>query len=221
MVGKSSWILKQKPNEVSNRYERMLSEEAIEKASLFLDEEQHVLESFLANNVCLGSMNCCVIGGGPFQYLLQVLSFAKSYTLIEPFLDLYVTRDCLAKLDKSSKIKYFNMDFETFCDTSTNVPHENTFYVFWFNVIQHINNPIHRINKIIKKGDIVFLSGWGDSNLARQVSKDYFTFVNDGFRINDPPSLPSLKDIELNKLKHIKDINSFRGKVADIRIINT
>jgi len=222
MVREQNWIPSTPIiNNVSSRYEKMLSEEAIEKAGPYLREEQTILENYLAENICLRSMNCCVVGGGSFHYLLQALSFAKTYTLVEPFLNLYVSDETLMKIKKSEKIKYFDIDFETFCRKSNNCCSESTLYIFWFNVILYINNPIEMINKIIKKGDIIFVSGWMNTLFSHNILVDYFNYVNCGFNESSIPHLPTLENLSFENIKHAKDINTFQGNFADIRIINT
>ena len=201
-------------------FKDMFSDLALEKANAYLNEERLILEKLVRDTPKTRNMNFCVVGGGPFSYLSLASKYFNKYTLIDPHLHCFMNETFLKSMEKLEKIKCIECiekSFEDYCQTySTSFTPTNTFYVFWFNVISYIQNPIEWLNQIVKPGDIVFISKWGSSEIAQKTLKNYFERVNNDDKENNHQVLPALPNLPFGKLYQTSGIRYINQKVTNI-----
>lgn len=158
-------------------YYRMLSPQALIYAAPFLGEEKDVLVDFLQNTSQISQMNLVVVGAGELWYLPLGFEYAKRYVSIEPLSDIFLNDSIKYLTTANPRITVINKRFHDV--KSADLPDGNSVFVFLFNILAYLEDPLEDINKLIKPGDILFISGWNHRNpLARSVRKQYFDYLN-------------------------------------------
>ncbi len=140
----------------------MFKEDAINVAEPFLNYEKYILSNLLSN--LDPNIKILVIGAGNNQYQNLVNKYKLNYSGLEPF---YTSPD-----HSESIIK---LDFENF--DRHNFTEGNTFFIFWFNVAFYINSIEKHIERLVNPGDILFFSGWSNSQKAKRIMAEYFSQV--------------------------------------------
>jgi hypothetical protein len=214
-------VLATKWNFKRNLFIKMVAPTALEKARPYLDEERVVLQNFLKTHANVQSMNFCVVGGGGVHYLALASKYTKKYIIIEPYLSDYLPHDLFKKeLSKQNTPILHQKFFEDYCSSNSEIQSTTpSIYVFWFNVISYIDQAIHNINKIAKKGDVIFISGWRNTHEAQTVMTDYFDHVKGHQIFSRKIKLPSLNKINCTQISEASSIELKRGKITDIQII--
>jgi hypothetical protein len=202
-------------------FKHMLSNPALKKAQVYLNEEQSILEKLVCNISQPCKMNFCVVGGGAFHYLPLAAHYFSKYVIIEPYLRCFVDKEHLMVIRKLTNIKCIEASFEDYCQKHSSVfSMTKTVYIFWFNVISYIQNPIAWLNKIVKSGDIIFISKWGNTEKAQKTLKDYFNCVNNMEGRKAYKVLPTSQDIPFHQLCYNSAIQFVRQSITDIVIVH-
>lgn len=208
-------------SEAGDVFKRMLANSVLKKARPYLNEERSILEELIHNTRQIYQMNFCLIGGGPLHYLSLATQYFSKYILIEPYLRYFMDEPSVKTMEKSTNIIFIERGFEDYCRThSVTFTQTRTLYVFWFNVISYIQDPIEWIKRIVKTGDMVFISRWGNTALAQKTLKDYLDYVNNGEKKNNLQILPASQELPLDQLDHTSKIQLIRQNITDITIIH-
>lgn len=204
---------------------RMLSPQAIKWSNPYNLEEEKLLKQLLLKMVNIRNMNFIAVGAGELWYLKYGLKHAQKYVAIEPSLDVFLS-DSIKYL--ASQMKSITLINKKFGDVNLNeIPPANSLYVFLFNILAYIENPVQTINKILRQGDILFISSWNHkSTKAKAVRKKYFDYLNSFEKevVIDPEDtigLCHLDNFPFQKLKYYSKHERIIGKIVDILIIYT
>ncbi len=202
-------------------FKAMLSDQGSEKARSYLLEEESALLKFMQTTPGVSGMDFCVVGGGCFQYLSLAKIFCKSYILVEPNLDLFADQKVVDTLCSSENVRCFRDKFEGYCEKELlNSYNGNTFYVFWFNVISYIDNPVGLIKKHTKKGDIVFFSTWRDIPKSQEIMSSYLDYINGHSDIYEKFELPRIKAKEIDELRLLYKFEHTINEATEILILH-
>ncbi len=203
---------------------RMMSPTATKYANPFLDEEKRFINETLDGQEKLRSYNFVTIGSGQLSLLEIALRKAKSYTAIEPLLNLWLSKDLLFMLKGIKKVKLINKQFGKF-DKKKLFPGHNLF-IFLFNILAYIEHPLSKINSVITPGDVLFITTWQRSTKAEEIRTEYFNYLNsfENETIIDPKKtigLCKLKYFPFHKLKYYKKHKYLNGDIVSGLIIYT
>jgi len=207
-----------------NYFVRMMLPDAEERAELYVKEEKEALLKLMTSIPGIDKMNFVIIGSGTIWYIELAYDKTKTYVAVEPLANIFIQRQFNYILSKHKNIKIIDKEFGDF--TAIEIPNNNSIFVFHFNILAYIPNPIRNINKYLKEGDILYISSWNNSDEAKQVRKTYFDYLNlntdsNSFKINpeETVGLCNLDIFPFHKLKYYKRHERIKGKITDILII--
>lgn len=194
----------------------MFNSHALKLAGPFLQHESKVLERLFHDSQEIN--NIVVIGSGPLAYGDLAISRGVRYFGIDPFYH---------ASHKSPLINLINDKFENL--ERQKISEGKTIFVFWFNVAFYINDLFETINRLIKKGDIVFFSSWGSGTKTKILIKKYLKEV---YKVGEKHSIIinsrcdeiaqfSLADNLLRRIDGVYKIDSFSNGINDVKIIFT
>ncbi|MEK7571266.1 MAG: hypothetical protein AAB553_03245 [Patescibacteria group bacterium] len=214
-----------KKGSVSEDYfHRMLSPQAIKRSKPYHNEEEENLKNFLTKTPEARRMNFIAVGAGELWYLKYGLKYANKYISIEPLTKIFLN-DSIEYLAK--QMKNIILIEKMFGDVKKDeIPEGNSLYVFLFNILAYIENPIPAINKLLREGDILFISAWNTKKRAKVVRKRYFNYLNKFEKqvVIDPEESVGLCYLDhflFESLKYYKRHKRMTGKITDILIIYT
>jgi hypothetical protein len=213
------------PGSVDDEYfYRMLSPYALKLSEAYNSEESIFLDQYLRDTPNIANMNFIAVGGGELWELRRALKFAKSYVCIEPLADIFISDSVKYLTEQLDNISYVAKRFGE-VDRSQ-LPDGNAFFMFLFNILAYIEEPIKAINNIIRSGDILFITTWANTDKARRVRSAYFDHLNKAEKevIIDPHQnvgLSHLDNFPFDDLIYFKHHERVTGKVADVLIIYT
>lgn len=203
---------------------RMMLPDAEKKAELYVKEERNALLQLISSTDKINKKNFVVIGAGTLWYLELVFEKVKMYIAVEPLADTFVQKQVNFILSKHNNIKVIGKELGKFKEDE--IPNDNSIFVFHFNILAYIPNPIIKINKYLKKGDILYFSTWNTSDKAKQIRKKYFDYISfnqsaNSFKIDQekPTALCDLNNFPFTKLKYYKMHKRIKGNITDILII--
>jgi hypothetical protein len=203
---------------------RMLSPQAIKQSKPYHNEEEESLKSLLIKTPEARRMNFVAVGAGELWYLKYGLKYTHKYVSIEPLTKIFLN-DSIEYLAK--QMKNIILLEKKFGDVKRNeIPEGNSIYVFLFNILAYIEDPILAINKLLREGDILFISAWNTKKRAKIVRKKYFNYLNKFEKqvVIDPEEsvgLCYLDHFPFESLKFYKRHKRITGKITDILIIYT
>ena len=187
---------------------RMFSPLALKIANPYLDEEEIAVTEIMSN---IDSTNLIVIGGGYLKYLPIAAQYSKRYIVIDNHLSIFINDSIKYLLNSNPNIALINKKYEDL--RSADLPSNNSLYIFTFNVISYINDPVYHIKRLIKKGDVVFISSWNPG--AQTIFEKYTNHV---FNTTNHPKI----DIDLF-VQHCRqealNVTRIEGTTIDITII--
>lgn len=196
---------------------RMLSPQALKLSAAYHQEESSVLEKCLKKN-STKNMNFAAIGGGELWRLRLALAYTKSYACIEPLADVFMNDSVKYLVEQSSNVLYIAKRFEDV--TREDLPSRNNFFMFLFNVLAYINDPIEAINKLSKPGDILFISTWANTKESKRCRDGYFSYLNScGEQAGMFSDRFNISDLKLADLKYFKSSERLSNNVADVLVI--
>lgn len=208
----------------SEVFVRMLSKEGLKKAALFLNGEYEHLEKMLASrSVNRENQNFIAIGGGNLLYIDLAYKYNCNYITVDPSVDMFLSKEVQFLVTNFSKIKLIRDNFLNLKKSDIK-NRSNNIFIFLFNVISYIHNPIQYLNQLIKPGDTVFISLWNHTPQSLKVINDYFKYVYqqkdkiENFYVRE---LDAFKVQNVNKIKYLKEILYFETKFNRIFQINT
>lgn len=202
----------------------MMMPEAEKIANPYLLEEKNLLSELMSTLPSNQVSNCVVVGAGFLWYLQLADQFGKKYFAVEPLAHLYVQREFNYILTKHENIKIIPKKFGDF--SSEEISTGNSLYVFIFNILAYIPNPIKKINSYIKDGDVLFISSWSKSRKAVNLRRKYFDYLNSyessSTRKIDPLDTVGLCNLDLfpfERLKHYRGHKRVTNEISDVLII--
>ena len=203
---------------------RMLSPQAIKRSQLYHNEEEENLKNLLTKIPEAKRMNFVAVGAGELWYLKYGLQYTNKYISIEPLTKIFLN-DSIEYLAKQRQdILLLEKKFGDI--KKDEIPEGASLYVFLFNILAYIENPITAINTVLKEGDILFISSWNTTKEAKVVRKNYFNYLNAFERevVIDPEEtvgLCYLDNFPFESLTYYKRHTRITGKITDILIIYT
>ncbi len=203
---------------------RMLSAEALKYSEPYNDEEEEVLSRFFKKFPNSKKMNMVVVGSGELHYLRLGLQYTKDYTSIEPLHQVFLNESFQYLLKSFKRIFLINQQFNRV--KKDDLPAGSSIFVFFFNVFSYLPRPIDEINRVIKEGDVVFISTWNTTKLARYIRRMYLDFLNsyEGKVVIDPDSdahITHLDSFPIKEISFYKKHERIKGEITDILIIYT
>jgi hypothetical protein len=208
-----------------NYFFRMMSPEASRIAKPYENEEGANLKQLVASLPDIKKMNFIVVGAGTLWYLELAFKKAKQYIAIEPLSRVFVKKQFRFLTKQFKNISIVEKEFGKV--KGSDIPLNNqSLYVFIFNILAYIERPIKNINKLLKKGDVLYISTWAKTKKAKKLRKEYFDYLNSFEKNNiiDPEKtigLCHLDNFPFHKLKYYKKHKRIKGKIVDILIIYT
>lgn len=213
------------PGSVDDEYfYRMLSPYALKLSEPYNSEESEVLEKCLRVHPNIADMTFVAVGGGELWELRRASKFAKSYVCIEPLADIFINDSVKYLTEQSANVSYITKKFGEV--KRGELPDGNAFFMFLFNILAYVEQPISAINNIITEGDTLFITTWADTPEARKTRSAYFCHLNEVEKevIIDPEEsigLSHLNNFPFDELKYFKSYERIKGRVADVLIIYT
>ena len=213
------------PGSVDDEYfYRMLSPYALKLSAPYNDEESAILERCLRTHPNISNMNFVAIGGGELWELRRAAKFAKNYVCIEPLADVFINDSVKYLTEQLGNVSYVAKRFGEV--NRSDLPHGSAFFMFLFNILAYIEEPVQAINHIIRPGDTLFITTWADTEEARRTRSAYFGHLNAGEPevVIDPElsiGLSYFDNFPFDELKYFKSQERIRGKVTDVLIIHT
>jgi len=210
----------------SNYFVRMMLPESEVNAIPYVQEESTILDSIIESITNFNQWNFIVIGSGSLWYIEKSLNKANKYIAIEPQADIFIPKQIDYILKSHPDIHVINKNFGEFHEEELSLQ-GNSIFVFHFNILSYIPNPIDKINQYLKKGDILYISTWSKTKDAKRLRKKYFDYINGGFDTKEfmidpekPLGLCNLDAFDFQKLKYYTSHKRIKGTITDILIIN-
>lgn len=198
--------------------------ESEKKAQSYVDEEIKSLSSLMSSVTDLKERNFIIVGAGTLWYIDLVYGQVKNYIAIEPLADIFIQKQVNFILSMHQDIAVIDKDFGDF--DQRDLPTNSSIFVFHFNILSYLSQPIKKINKYLRKGDILYLSTWNSTPEAKKTRKEYFSFINDGmspseFTIDPDKAIGwcNLDAFPFQKLKYYQSHQRIKGLITDILII--
>lgn len=203
----------------SEYFFRMMSPRASVLAKNYLDDETNLLESTIDKLDDPKEYNLIAVAGGQLGMLKTGLEKNKSYTCIEPLANLYLGKQ-IQYLVK--KIQNVHIVKKRFADTiRKDLPDGKNLFVFMFNILAYIKNPIREINDLIRPGDVLFISTWSATPKAKEIRAKYFDYLNSFEKkvIIDPENTIGVCDLRafpFERLRYSEEHRFIRTEVVEI-----
>ena len=213
------------PGSVDDEYfYRMLSPYALKLSEPYNTEESNILDQCLRAHHNIGDMNFVAVGGGELWELRRAAKFTKNYVCIEPLADIFINDSVKFLTEKLDNVSYIAKPFGDV--DRGELPDGNAFFMFLFNILAYIEDPVRAINHIVRPGDTLFITTWADTDDARRVRSAYFAHLNgrETEVIIDPElsvGLSHLDNFPFDELKYFNRYERIEGTVADVLIIYT
>lgn len=211
------------PGSVDDEYfYRMLSPYALRLSAPYNDEESEVLEQCLESYPAVKDMSFVAVGGGELWELRRASKYAKRYICIEPLADIFINDSVKYLVEQFDNISYVPKRFGDV--RPDDIPPGNSFFMFLFNILAYVDNPMDSINRLLQPGDVLFISTWADTAEARRTRASYFDHLNEIEKevIIDPEQGVGLSHFDhfpFEELAHMKSYERVKGTVTDILII--
>lgn len=224
-MSKVSHTLSEIPKEGSvseDYYLRMMLPKSFAIAAPFIKEEKEALEEVLDQLPNPKKYNFVAIGAGQLAHLELGMERTKGYVSIEPLTDLYIGSPLQYLASKFINIKLIKSTFEN--TSKSDLFDGNNIFLFLFNIISYLENPLKGINRLASPGDVLFLATWNTSENSKKLRKDYFDYLNSYEKevIIDPEKtvgLCNLKAFPFDKLHHYKKHFLLEGNIIDVLVV--
>jgi hypothetical protein len=212
------------PGSVDDEYfYRMLSPQALTLSAPYNNEESEELERCLCQYAGIKDMNFIAIGGGELWELRKALKYTARYVCIEPLANIFINDSVKFLTEQHDTISIVAKKFGAVM--AEDLPSGNSFFMFLFNILAYINDPIESINRLLRQGDILFMSTWANTPEAHRTRMSYFEFLNEDQEIIIDPAasvgLAHFDNFPFEKLRFYKRHERIKGAVTDILIIYT
>ncbi|XBS69701.1 hypothetical protein ABK905_25945 [Acerihabitans sp. KWT182] len=143
---------------IDETYKKMLDEDSMHIARDFLVTEREFLKCTL--NRLENYKEAVVVGCGDYNHYELIKSTRLNYLGIDPF----------ATTRRGSRL--IKTTFEDYI--SNRKEEENQIFIFWFNVISHLNLAIIEKSEGIRKGDVIINSTWRTKNATKAIIEKYY-----------------------------------------------
>lgn len=206
----------------SDYFVRMMLPAAEKQAASYVREEKRQILRLLGARKYL-SHNFVVVGAGTLWYIDDVYDKVRKYIAVEPLAEIFIQKQVRFLIRQLPKIHVIGKEFGRFPKRELGTA--NSLFIFHFNILSYIEDPIKQINKYLRAGDVLYLSTWADTEQARRTRKAYFDVINIGHDSEgkiDPGSgvgLCNLDDFDFSSLAAYKRHERRKGQIADILII--
>ncbi|HSX35468.1 MAG TPA: hypothetical protein VLH84_00875 [Patescibacteria group bacterium] len=213
------------PGSVDDEYfYRMLSPYALKLSEPYNSEENVILERCLEAYPDIADMNFVAVGGGELWELRRAARYAKQYTCIEPLADIFINDSVRYLIEQCSNVSFVPKRFGEV--EREDLPQGKSFFMFLFNILAYVEDPVGAINHILQPGDVLFITTWANTPLAKQVRSVYFSYLNETEKevVIDPEQsigLTHLDHFPVEELKHFKRSERIKGTITDVLIIYT
>jgi hypothetical protein len=144
-------------------YKNMLKANSKIAASSFLNNELEFIENILSG--LKSSMTVVVVGCHDGMYYECIKKFSFNYIGIDP----YTRAQCNPQI--------LQMSFESYAQQRKSINKDKAIFIFWFNVLSHIN--ISEIKNCFIDGDIIINSLWGTQESDLNIRNTYYSTFND------------------------------------------
>ncbi len=205
---------------IEERFYRMLSPFALSYASSFLQEEERHLLQLIKKLPVIGNMNFVVIGAGPLTYLRLGAAYAKKYIAVDPCLDYFINDSMRYLADSTSNVALVKKPFNQL--QRSDVGQERCLFVFLFNVISYLENPLATIHQLARPGDILFVSTWNETDTARHTMERYFAYVDNQesyITVENLVRQKALKKFSEEFLTTFSRVETVKGDITESAII--
>lgn len=188
-------------------FQKMFSAHGLKIAKPYLDEEAYDLQDDILKENLNSIRNIVVIGAGPLRYLEA--ASGRHYIAIDKFQSAFLSNRMRSMMKNVSIVTLINKPFESI--SIDDLPLSHNLYIFTFNVISYINNPVALINKIAQTNSLIYISGWNEMN--SDVMHQYLDYLygNVSFCIRDASSFLDVHAIDFSDCKKIQTINKRSG----------
>lgn len=141
----------------------MLKDKSKKAASLFLKNELRFIESTLSE--IKEDMNVIVVGCYDGMYYESIKKHCFNYIGIDPY------------VNNKSMPNILMMSFESYAKQRHAINKDKSIFIFWFNVLSHIN--IESITHCFIDGDIIINSLWGKEKSDIDARNKYYSTFDD------------------------------------------
>lgn len=210
----------------SDYFVRMMLPDAEAKAQPYVAEERRSLSRLIGSIGDIARRNFVVIGSGTIWYIELAYLKTRKYIAVEPLAEIFLPQQIRFVLGQHKNVRIIDKEFGGF--PKRDLENANSLFVFHFNILSYIPDPIRKINKYLKKGDVLYISSWNRTEEARRSRKEYFDFINSGVKSDtakiDPEMTMGLCNLDLfpfHKLRYYKSHKRIKGKITDVLIIYT
>lgn len=156
---------------------QMMTPENTALVKPYEDEEHACISKVMDRDPDISQKNIVVIGAGNLSYLDLAINKAKNYVAVEPLSHIFISDEQQKSVAQSDNIFVLNKKFQDI--TPSDLPEGNCVYIFIFNIISYIHEPLDALNALIKKGDTIIISTWNTtSQPALNLRKTYFDALN-------------------------------------------
>ncbi|MBO9480692.1 hypothetical protein [Salinisphaera sp. G21_0] len=195
--------------------QNMLNSQSLRLTAPYLQHESGVLQNLIISDTKINNM--VVVGSGPLTFRNLAISHDIGYYAVDPFYR--VNSD-------ANVINFINLHFESI--TRSQITKENVIFVFWFNVAFYIKDFSESVRRIVRKGDILFISSWGNGIQSKALLKKYLKSV---YQTRDEGTIEIMVDniLKFRPVESLADwlcekkckIDQYSNAFNDINIIFT
>lgn len=140
----------------------MLKAKSMKAASLFLENELKFIEETLSEIKTI--MTVIVVGCDDGMYYESIKKYCFNYIGIDPYAN-------------NSRPDIFMMSFESYAKQRHVINKDKSIFIFWFNVLSHID--IKSIANCFIEGDIIINSLWGKEQSDINARNKYYSTFDD------------------------------------------
>lgn len=175
-------------------YENMLKQDSTKIAREYLENELHFIKKTLSD--VKEKSTVVVVGCNQEMYSDVIRKYGFYYVGIDPY------------THNTNSTAIYQMKFESYAQKRSIIHQENCVFIFWFNVLSHID--ISKIRDCFFKGDIIINSVWGKNKPDLYARDKYYSTFNDNTLqykqiIRSAKKTKSLNDIGIQ----FQSINSY------------
>jgi len=198
----------------SKCYAGMQSETALALTAPYHMEELEALEGYLSQGEF---EHFIAIGCGNLRYMDVALRFCKTYTAIEPNLQMQVSPEKHEYLKRHRHINILGKGLEAV--TQDELPAGRKLFFFLFNVFPYINGALAAQKKLAGVGDSIIISSWNNSSFeARRLQKIYYDYLNSTYpgTLDRMESTGYIDEVEKKSAVFCSSTERLLGKTTDI-----
>lgn len=175
-------------------YKNMLKSSSKIAAAAFLKNELAFIESILSE--LKSRMTVVVVGCHDGMYYESIKKLRFNYIGIDPY------------TNSQRNPHILQMSFESYAKQRKQINKNQSVFIFWFNVLSHID--ISAVNNCFIDGDIIINSLWGGQEADINIRNGYYSTFNDDSQQYQTVFQAAKKSHSLNNIDmQIKSIDCF------------